>query len=126
AGEPVVLVRGESGEVFALEDRCAHRQVPLHAGVVSGECIRCCYHGWSYDRTGRCIDVPALGRSALLPRGVRAYPCREAYGFIFVFPGNAEKAASRFPEIPSHADAAYKTRTLTGEVRCHYSFMHEN
>ena len=37
AGEPIVLYRGKSGQVFALEDRCAHRQVPLHLGVVSGD-----------------------------------------------------------------------------------------
>ena len=37
AGEPIVLVRTAQGAVFALEDRCAHRQVPLHLGVVRGE-----------------------------------------------------------------------------------------
>ncbi|KAF7962081.1 hypothetical protein AWV80_25955, partial [Cupriavidus sp. UYMU48A] len=42
--DPIVLVRTESGTIFALEDRCAHRQVPLHAGVVEGEFIRCGYH----------------------------------------------------------------------------------
>lgn len=31
AGDPVVLVRPKEGAVFALEDRCAHRQVPLSA-----------------------------------------------------------------------------------------------
>ena len=86
-GDPIVLVRTESGAVFALEDRCAHRQVPLHGGVVEGESIRCCYHGWTYDCTGRCIDVPYLGRERL-PNGVRSYPCREEEGLIFVFPGN--------------------------------------
>jgi len=49
AGDPIVLVRTQTGKIFALEDRCAHRQVPLHAGVVDGESIRCCYHGWTYD-----------------------------------------------------------------------------
>ena len=39
AGEPLVLYRGKAGRVFALEDRCAHRQVPLHLGVVDGEQI---------------------------------------------------------------------------------------
>ena len=34
AGEPIVLYRGENGQAYALEDRCAHRQVPLHLGVV--------------------------------------------------------------------------------------------
>lgn len=36
-GEPIVLVRTETGKVFALEDRCAHRQFPLSQGVVWGE-----------------------------------------------------------------------------------------
>ena len=31
---PIVIYRGRSGQVFALEDRCAHRQVPLRLGVV--------------------------------------------------------------------------------------------
>src|SRR5512134_3193737 len=56
AGEPIVLVRTASGQAFALEDRCAHRQVPLSAGVVEGEQIKCCYHGWTYDCAGRCVN----------------------------------------------------------------------
>lgn len=126
AGDPIVLVRTESGSVFALEDRCAHRQVPLHAGVVDGENIRCCYHGWTYDCSGSCVDVPYLGRERL-PNGVRAYPCREAEGLIFVFPGEAALADSvPFPVLGSVADPAYKTRRLGRSVKCHYSFMHEN
>ncbi len=126
AGDPIVLVRTESGNVFALEDRCAHRQVPLHAGVVDGESIRCCYHGWTYDCTGRCIDVPYLGRERL-PNGVRAYPCKEVAGLIFVFPGDPALADSKpLPAFASVADKQYKTRRLGREVKCHYSFMHEN
>ncbi|MBN3788071.1 aromatic ring-hydroxylating dioxygenase subunit alpha [Burkholderia sp. Ac-20353] len=126
AGDPIVLVRTESGTVFALEDRCAHRQVPLHAGVVTGESIRCCYHGWTYDCSGRCIDVPYLGRERL-PNGVRSYPCREAHGLIFVFPGDAALADQRpVPALASADDRAYKTRRFGREVKCHYSFMHEN
>jgi renierapurpurin 18,18'-hydroxylase len=126
AGQPIVLVRTESGSVFALEDRCAHRQVPLHAGVVDGESIRCCYHGWTYDCTGRCIDVPYLGRERL-PNGVRSYPCREVEGLIFVFPGDPALADDKpIPGLASVADKAYKTRRFGREVECHYSFMHEN
>jgi phenylpropionate dioxygenase-like ring-hydroxylating dioxygenase large terminal subunit len=126
AGEPIVLVRPKAGPIFALEDRCAHRQVPLHAGVVAGEAIRCCYHGWSYDGTGRCIDVPYLGKDKL-PNGVRSYPCREADGLIFVFPGNPAVAANiPFPVLGSASDRRYKTRRFGREVLCHYSFMHEN
>ena len=126
AGQPIVLVRKEDGGVFALEDRCAHRQVPLHKGVVDGEAIRCCYHGWAYDRTGRCTDVPYLGKGRL-PNGVRAYPCREAEGLVFVFPGDAGLAESRpFPALGSVANPAYKTRRFGKPIGCHYTFMHEN
>ena len=96
AGEPIVLYRGASGAVFALEDRCAHRQVPLHLGTVSGDTLRCGYHGWAYDCAGKCIDVPYLGRERL-PNGVRSYPAHETDGLIFVFPGNAELAEARKP-----------------------------
>jgi phenylpropionate dioxygenase-like ring-hydroxylating dioxygenase large terminal subunit len=126
AGDPVVLVRTEAGKVFALEDRCAHRQVPLHLGVVNGDSIQCCYHGWTFDCTGRCINVPYLDRERL-PNGVRSYPCREEAGLIFIFPGDpllADKVP--FPALGSVNDKAYKTRRFDREVKCHYSFLHEN
>ena len=127
AGNPIVVVRAEDGSVFALEDRCAHRQVPLRLGVVHGGKLQCGYHRWTYDRTGKCVNVPYLDESKCLPNGVRSYPCREAYGFVFVYPGDVSKlGATAFPEIPTHADPAYRTRVLDREVRCHYSFMHEN
>ena len=77
AGEPIVLVRTESEKVYALEDRCAHRQMPLSCGVVAGELIKCCYHAWAYNDQGRC-SIPYLPKGVAMPRGVRAYPCREA------------------------------------------------
>ncbi len=126
AGDPIVLFRTESGKVFALEDRCAHRQVPLHKGVVDGESLRCGYHGWTYDCSGQCVDVPYLGRERL-PNGVRAYPCEEAHGLIFVFPGDATLAAERpVPALASVGNKDYKTRRFGRAVKCHYSFMHEN
>src|ERR1700728_3607440 len=97
AGLPIVLYRGESGKVFALEDRCAHRQVPLHLGVVCGDDIKCHYHGWSYDCTGKCVDVPYLGKERR-PNGVKSYPAREIDGLIFVFPGDPTLAESRLPK----------------------------
>src|SRR5258708_18092610 len=60
AGEPVVLARADNGSVFALEDRCAHRQVPLHLGVVQGEQLKCCYHGWCYDSQCKLARIPYL------------------------------------------------------------------
>ncbi|AQS89453.1 aromatic ring-hydroxylating oxygenase subunit alpha [Neoasaia chiangmaiensis] len=126
AGQPIALVRPQEGEVFALEDRCAHRQVPLSKGRVEGESVQCCYHGWAYGRSGRCIDVPYLGKGKL-PNGVRTYPCREVGGLIFVFPGDPDLAASvPLPSLARAEDPEYKTRRFGRHVDCHYSFMHEN
>jgi phenylpropionate dioxygenase-like ring-hydroxylating dioxygenase large terminal subunit len=126
AAEPIVLYRGASGQVFALEDRCAHRQVPLHLGVVQGDELKCHYHGWCYDRTGKCVSVPYLGKERL-PNGVKGYPAREVDGLIFIFPGNPALAEARVPAgLGSSQRKDYKTRRLNREVACHYTFMHEN
>ena len=129
AGEPVVLVRpkagpGVSSAVFALEDRCAHRQVPLSKGVVAGCALRCGYHGWTYDQSGKCIDVPYLGKGKL-PNGVRAYPCREQDGMVLIWPGDPA-AVTDLPPLGAAHDPAFKTRYFGKTVRCHYTFMHEN
>jgi phenylpropionate dioxygenase-like ring-hydroxylating dioxygenase large terminal subunit len=127
AGEPIVLVRTESGQVFALEDRCAHRQVPLHLGVVCGEQLQCSYHAWRYDVTGKLAGIPYLPKGAPHPpRQVRSYPCREAYDHIFVFPGDSDTAAAKFPELPTWSSPEYKTMYFARRLNCHFSFMHEN
>lgn len=128
AGERIALYRGESGTVHALEDRCAHRQVPLSMGVVEGETLRCCYHGWAYRGSGRISQIPYLPKGVERPpRGVRAYPVHEAYGFVFAFPGEPEKAAmTPLPSLPEFHSAKHKTMTFSRTVHCHYSFMHEN
>jgi renierapurpurin 18,18'-hydroxylase len=124
--ERIVLARTESDHVFALEDRCAHRQVPLHAGVISGESIRCCYHGWTYDSNGRCTDIPHM-TGERTPIAVRSYPCREHAGMIFIFPGVPSLTTQdALPALATSSDPRYKTWRFGRVVRCHYSFMHEN
>jgi phenylpropionate dioxygenase-like ring-hydroxylating dioxygenase large terminal subunit len=123
----IVLVRPKTGRPYALEDRCAHRQVPLSMGVVNGEQLQCGYHCWAYDRTGACVSIPYLDRGRTLPNGVGSYACQEAYGFVFVFPGDQDLAdVVPLPDLPSYGDRRYKTRVLDRDIACHYSFMHEN
>jgi renierapurpurin 18,18'-hydroxylase len=128
AGERIALYRGASGAVYALEDRCAHRQVPLSMGVVEGDVLRCCYHAWAYRGNGRISQIPYLPKGVgRPPRGVRAYPVKEAYGLVFVFPGDPAKAdAAALPELPEYDSSRHRTMMFSRTVRCHYSFMHEN
>jgi renierapurpurin 18,18'-hydroxylase len=128
AGERIALYRSAGGVAYALEDRCAHRQVPLSMGVVEGEALRCCYHAWAYRGDGRISQIPYLPKGAPRPpRGVRAYPVREAYGLVFVFPGDPSKAdGAELPDLPEFASEQHKTMTYSRTVNCHYSFLHEN
>jgi phenylpropionate dioxygenase-like ring-hydroxylating dioxygenase large terminal subunit len=51
-GRSIALYRGADGRLRALENRCAHRQLPLSLGNVTGCALTCAYHGWSYGTTG--------------------------------------------------------------------------
>src|SRR5690242_7739229 len=56
-GEALVAFRTEDGAVGLLEEFCAHRGASLFIGR-NEECgLRCVYHGWKYDREGRCVDM---------------------------------------------------------------------
>lgn len=127
AGEPIALARTGSDRLFALEDRCAHRQFPLSRGVACKNHLQCGYHAWCYDEHGRLAAIPYAAQGSRPPPGVRAYPCREACGLVFVFPGNPERAEQvPLPELPLFGSPGYKPMYFSRDVNCHYSFMHEN
>ena len=67
---PIAVARLADGSLLALDDRCPHRQVPLSAGTVVGDTLRCAYHGWTFDRTGRCTGIPGMDPSSC-PAAIR-------------------------------------------------------
>ena len=58
--QPVLVLRGDDGEIRAFRNVCRHRGSQLLTGA--GQCkkaIRCRYHGWTYNATdGRLLGVP--------------------------------------------------------------------
>ncbi len=66
-GESWVAWRDEEGRVRVFADRCPHRRAPLTSGWCEEGRIRCGYHGWLFDSTGRCVEIPALGDGATVP-----------------------------------------------------------
>jgi len=88
---PVVIYRGTSGRVVALDDRCCHRAAPLSMGRIEGDDIRCMYHGMKFEPGGKCIQIP--GQDVIPPKlGVRGYPVVERYNLIWIWMGDIEKA----------------------------------
>ena len=101
--KPIVLYRGASGKVVALDDRCCHRAAPLSMGRIEGDDIRCMYHGMKFDTSGKCIQIP--GQDIIPAKlGVRSYPVVERYNLIFIWTGDAGKGRSEpDPRLPAAA-----------------------
>lgn len=81
AGEtPVVVVRDDDGEIYAFENRCAHRGA-LIALEKSGRSdnFQCVYHAWSYNRQGDLTGV-AFEKGVKGQGGMPASFCKEAHG----------------------------------------------
>jgi vanillate O-demethylase monooxygenase subunit len=112
-GEDLVLFRRTDGTVVALEDRCAHRRLPLSAGRLIEDTVECGYHGLVYDTGGHCIKIPgqAHGPSDTM---VRAYPAVERHRMVYVWMGDPARADPAtivsFPRLSDPASGVTKVR----------------
>jgi anthranilate 1,2-dioxygenase large subunit len=91
---PVIVVRDSDGELYAFENRCAHRGALIALEQRGNtKAFTCVYHAWSYDRQGNLKEVAFKdgikgkgGMSASFcmeqhnPRKLRL---AEAYGIVF-------------------------------------------
>ena len=127
----IAIYRDDAGKVSALEDRCAHRQLPLSCGRVEGSRLVCQYHGWKYDGAGRCVEIShelGKGRDKLPKIGIRSYPVKERYGLIWVFPGDPALAESvPLPEVPElSGPKPWPVIPIEITIGAHFSMIVEN
>ena len=103
-GEELLIGRNAEGGVFAYADRCPHRGMPLRHGSFDGANLQCCYHGWSFSAAnGVCKLIPALAEQDPTPPGrfrLRAYPCQDVQGNIWVFMPNGRVLPDPLPDVP--------------------------
>src|SRR5262245_25326032 len=57
-GEDLVAFRVTNGTVGLLGNHCPHRGASLFFGRNEESGVRCVYHGWKFDTTGACVDMP--------------------------------------------------------------------
>ncbi len=107
-GEHVLIYRGESGAVVALNDRCPHRGALLSKGRLEGDGVRCMYHGIKYDGSGKCVQIP--GQDMIPPKlRVRSYPVVERSRFIWIWMGDPGKAnPDEIVDLPYLGDPNWK------------------
>lgn len=126
-GEPLVLFRDRHGRPAALLDRCLHRNMALSAGRMVGGCVQCPYHGWRYDGTGRCTEIPSLGVRAPSLEPLRAYPATESDGYVWVYMGPEPPAIGpfRFPHLgePGWTTFRMTTRFPASAFACLENFL---
>jgi phenylpropionate dioxygenase-like ring-hydroxylating dioxygenase large terminal subunit len=116
AGEPLLVVRGEDGEIGAISAVCRHRGMLVAEG--RGRCERafvCPYHSWAYAPDGRLIGAPQavelVRRGLTLPR-VRT---EVWHGFVFVnLDADAAPLAPRLASLEPIV-APYRLAELRGE-----------
>jgi phenylpropionate dioxygenase-like ring-hydroxylating dioxygenase large terminal subunit len=91
-GEQLIAFRMTSGKVGVIKNACPHRGASLFFGRNEEEGLRCVYHGWKFDETGACIDMPSEPAESNFKNKVRAtaYPTHEHGGVIWCYMGTRE------------------------------------
>lgn len=126
-GQRLVFFRGKAEQLFALEDRCPHRLLPLSKGKKIGNTIQCGYHGMTFDGEGTCVRVPGQDNTPERAN-VRAYPVVERHGIVWVWMGDETKAnVDEIFAIPEMSDPAWHLH-LGGHlhIKAHYLNVAEN
>jgi phenylpropionate dioxygenase-like ring-hydroxylating dioxygenase large terminal subunit len=98
-GEDLIAFRDSDGRVGLVGAFCPHRRAPMFFGR-NEECgLRCVYHGWKFDRSGACVDMPSEPPGSLFKSkvAIEAYPTFEAGGLVWTYMGPAGS-------VPAHPD----------------------
>ena len=119
-GNSVVIHRRKDGSLAALEDRCAHRHIPLSRGKKVGDLIECAYHGLRFGPDGHCVHVP--GQEDIPGRAsIAAYPMAEKHGWAWIWIGDAKLADPKaIPDFHWLGDPAYAATGETKYIACDY------
>jgi len=141
-GEDLTLYK-DLGGTFGLVDRqCAHRRADLSYGFVEEKGLRCNYHGWCFDETGRCIEQPYddltnPNEARREKCAIKAYPVRALAGLLWAYMGPAP--APQLPVWEAFTWANGFREIALSEVPCnwfqcqenscdpvHFEWMHDN
>jgi 5,5'-dehydrodivanillate O-demethylase len=88
-GEELVLFKDRSGRFGLIAEQCPHRRASFAYGIPESDGIRCPYHGWKFDQTGRCIEQPnePEGSTFRDKCATAAYPVEKMGGLLWAYLG---------------------------------------
>jgi len=91
--ERLIAFRDSDGRYGLMDEFCAHRGVSLWFGRNEESGLRCAYHGWKYDVTGQCVEVPSESDNGNFCANVklRAYPLVKVGDILWTYMGDPAK-----------------------------------
>jgi 5,5'-dehydrodivanillate O-demethylase len=127
-GEDLVLYKDTAGRYGLLDRHCAHRRADLSYGIVEDRGLRCNYHGWLYDGTGRCLEQPFEDVAHPAARfrdkiGLAAYSVEAKAGLLWAYLGPAP--APLVPDWDLYHEPGYK-QIVFAEIPCNWFQGQEN
>jgi len=136
--ERLLAFRDSDGRLGLIDEFCAHRGVSLWFGRNEEKGLRCPYHGWKYDVTGQCVDVPSEPAESGYCRKIKlkSYPLIEKGGILWTYMGPPERRppepAWEFASVPDRQRYVSKReqecnwlQAMEGGIdSSHVSFLH--
>jgi phenylpropionate dioxygenase-like ring-hydroxylating dioxygenase large terminal subunit len=135
-GEELIAFRGTSGKVGLIQNSCPHRGASLFFGRNEEEGLRCVYHGWKFDVSGACVDMPSEPAESNFRSKVRAkaYPIQERNGVLWAYMGPRE-VPPPLPELEANMVEGAVVNTVLRECNwmqalegdidtVHFIFLH--
>ena len=136
-GERLVGFRSPDGTVGIFDQACPHRCASLFLGRNEEGGLRCVYHGWKFDTSGKCVDAPNLPPDFQVADRVRAraYPTLELGGVIWAYLGEGDPPpppaieALLLPADQVRVSASFRRcnwlQVLEGDIdTSHFGFLH--
>jgi phthalate 4,5-dioxygenase len=137
-GEDLVAFRASDGQLGLLAANCPHRGASLFFGRNEEAGLRCVYHGWKFDTTGACLDMPNEPAESDFRSKVKAiaYPVQDRGGVLWAYMGEPATQpalpALEWTRVPASHRLVTKRiqvcnylQNVEGEVdSSHVSFLH--
>jgi phthalate 4,5-dioxygenase oxygenase subunit len=139
-GEDLVAFRDSNDDIALIGAYCPHRGARLSFGRNEERGLRCVYHGWKFDTTGRCVDMPSEPPTSTFKNRVTipAYPGRAQGGVIWAYFGPPDRQPADLPGLEwAHVAAEQRIvskrlqftnwlQALEGGIdSSHVSFLHK-
>jgi 5,5'-dehydrodivanillate O-demethylase len=126
-GENLLLFRDGKGRVGLVAEQCAHRRASLYYGFIEDDGIRCPYHCWKYDVSGRCTEQPFEPAESPLKNETcqSSYEVQELAGMFWAYMG--PKPAPLLPNWePLVTTAGPRRIYVLPELQCNWLQIMEN